>query len=278
MLGQETNQCRRSDRGEDSGFTRIVGGIDIDAVVEAVPHEVDEGVFHFFEDAPVDLDFAAQDGEFDLFPLIAGEFADEAREDVEEGGEGLDDDFFHLVEKVVDHASEGALVPGGGGAQLPNIGFERFNEVLAPIEKFAQARQARAGFLVFNEFAELPQVGGEDDPLFSPGGRRGSELAQFRRVLGGGLFGGEEFLGLKEDGVEPRGGDAHGVARGGDGGGDGLRFLRGRQRWRDGVSREDGVKGGNPFGGLLPHRGRRLAIDELEAFAEGIDGFLEEVE
>ncbi len=107
-----------------------------DPMVHTISRQVDERVFHLFENTTVNLDIAALDRKLDFLALFPRKFARQAGKDIQQRRERLHDNLLHLVQKIVDHGGDGALIVGGGLGQFPKARFERLDKVAAPLQKF----------------------------------------------------------------------------------------------------------------------------------------------
>ena len=89
-------------RARSSGFSY--------AVVNAIPHEVDERVFQFLQNPLVNLDLRAANDQFHFFALVARQIADQLGENLHEGRHRKHQNLFHRLQVIVHHPPDGALI------------------------------------------------------------------------------------------------------------------------------------------------------------------------
>ena len=93
-------------------------------MVDAVADEMDERVFHLFEDALVDLGFAAAKDDFGFLALFPAKIADDFRQDVQRGRERQHQQALRVVEEIVHHAADVVVVLLRGFGEQLQPGFE----------------------------------------------------------------------------------------------------------------------------------------------------------
>ena len=84
----------------------------LDAMAGAIPHEVEQRVFDLLQDALVDFDLAAVQGELGDFSLGAGELPGLAREVIEHGGKGQHGERAGILQQAIHQACPGRGDPG----------------------------------------------------------------------------------------------------------------------------------------------------------------------
>ena len=162
----------------------------LDAVVDAISEQVDERIFHRFQNPPVDFDPGSIDRQFHLLILIAGELADEAREYLGQRGKRQHMHFLHIVKETVHHPRQRALIALGEFSQPCQAVLDVFQVEVFRIQIFEQLGQrllffggtvALAGA---SEGAFRRAHGGPDlGSFFFPCRERGAALAQVLNTL-----------------------------------------------------------------------------------------------
>ncbi len=261
-----------------------------DAVIDAVAQQVDERVLHLLQDALVDLDVLAADGQLRVLALVAAKVAHQFGKRGGDGGEGQQKQFFGVLQQVVHELADDVVVPPRGAGERGHVVFQRPEVLVIPFDELEQPGEAggsgaRRSVGLFLRLAQGAGLRLHRRPLVFPDVETAGQFAQIRRALARGQLGREHLLRLDQPRVELGDGDAHGVLAGGRRGllGQGGRRLRPRsdqgreggggpgrgQRGGDGVERAmRRVEGGG-------RRRVRLAFPRgkhvLQGLAQGLD-------